>query len=140
MTYTGRCACGAVTATITGEPLAVRQCWCRQCQQAAAGGPTSNATFLTAGFELSGEMASHRTPAASGNTLIQYFCAKCGTPVMGQSSARMHMASVRLGFLDVGHGLKPDTAIWVADAPDWAMIDPALVRLERQPPPPAAKD
>jgi hypothetical protein len=140
MTYTARCACSAVTAAITGEPLAVRQCWCRQCQQVAAGGPTNNATFLTADVALTGSLAEHRTPAASGNTLIQYFCPKCGTPVMGQSSARMHMASLRLGFLDEGHGLKPDTAIWTADAPDWAVIDPALERVERQPPPPVSKD
>ncbi len=93
-----------------------------------------------ADWDLSGELAEHRTPAASGNTLIQYFCPKCGTPVMGQSSARMHMASVRLGFLDEGHGLKPDTAIWVDDAPGWALIDPALEQFPRQPPPPAAKD
>lgn len=137
--YTGRCACGSVTATIKGEPMAVRQCWCRQCQQSAAGGPTNNATFLTAEWEMSGALASHSTPAASGNTLIQYFCPSCGTPVMGQSSARMHMASVRLGFLDEGHGLRPDTAIWLEDAPDWAQIDPAMERYERQPPPPAAK-
>jgi hypothetical protein len=134
--YTGRCACGSVTATITGEPLAVRQCWCRQCQQTAAGGATNNAAFLLAEWDLSGELDTHRTLAASGNTLIQSFCPKCGTPVMVQSSARMHMASVRLGFLDGGHGLRPDTAIWVSDAPDWAVIDPALKKFDRQPPSP----
>jgi hypothetical protein len=138
--YRGRCACGSVTATISGEPLAVRQCWCRQCQQSAAGGPTHNATFLVADWEMSGELSTHRTPAASGNTLIQSFCPKCSTPVMGQSSARMHMASVRLGFLDPGHGLRPDTAIWTVDAPEWAQIDPAMQRFDRQPPPPVAKD
>jgi hypothetical protein len=58
---------------------------------------------------------------------------------MGQSSARMHMASVRLGFLDEGHGLRPDTAIWVSDALDWALIDPSLARFDRQPPPPPEK-
>ena len=136
--YTGRCACGSVTATITGEPISVRQCWCRQCQQSAAGGPTHNALFLLADWALSGELGRHRTPAASGNTYTQSFCPKCGTPVMGQSSARMHMASARLGFLDEGHGLKPDTAIWVSDAPDWAVIDPALEKFEQQPPPPGA--
>lgn len=137
--YTGRCACGSVTATITGEPLGVRQCWCRQCQQAAAGGPTNNAMFLTADVELKGDLAIHQTPAASGNTLNQAFCPKCGNPVYGQSSARLHMASYRLGFLDEGHGLRPDTAIWTVDAPEWAVIDPALEQVTRQPSPPQPK-
>lgn len=136
MTYTGRCACGSVTATMRGEPIAVRQCWCRQCQQIAAGGPTNNAMFLTADVDLAGKLGSHSGPAASGNTLFQYFCPKCGTGVYGQSSARTHMRSFRLGFLDEGHGLKPQAVIWTEDAPGWAVIDPALEQHERQPPPP----
>jgi hypothetical protein len=136
MTYTGRCACGSVSATIRGEPIAVRQCWCRQCQQAAAGGPTNNAMFLTADVDMTGELATHSGPAASGNTLIQYFCPRCGTGVFGQSSARTHMRSIRLGFLDEGHGLRPQAVIWTDDAPDWAVIDPALEQHLRQPPPP----
>jgi hypothetical protein len=136
MTYTGRCACGSVTATMRGEAIAVRQCWCRQCQQIAAGGPTNNAMFLTADVDLTGELASHSGRAASGNTLYQYFCPKCGTGVYGQSSARTHMQSFRLGFLDEGHGLKPQAVIWTDDAPDWAVIDPALEQHARQPAPP----
>jgi hypothetical protein len=134
--YTAQCACGAISATIKGEPLGVRLCWCRQCQQIAAGGATTNAVFRTADIALAGALASHGFTAASGNTLTQFFCPSCGTPVYGQSSARLHLASIRLGFLDVGHGLKPDTTIWTEEAPDWAMIDPALQRFERQPPPP----
>jgi hypothetical protein len=137
--YSGRCACGSVAATIHGEPQAVRQCWCRQCQQIAAGGATTNAMFLCADVEMTGELATHSFTAASGNTLTQSFCPKCGTPIMGQSSGRMHLASIRFGFLDEGHGLAPSAAIWLVDAPQWATIDPSLERFDRQAPPPAAR-
>ena len=140
MTYTGRCACGEVKATISGEPIGVRQCWCRQCQQTAAGGPTNNAMFLTNDVAMSGPLGHFSMSAASGNTLTQYFCAKCGTPAYGQSSARLHMQSIRLGFLDEGHGLHPDTAIWLDDAPHWAMIDASLDHFARQPPAPTVTD
>jgi len=132
----GRCACGAVKAAIGGEPVAVRQCWCRECQQIAAGGPTHNAMFRTVDVQLSGQLASHFYVAASGNTLTQSFCPACGTPVMGQSSARPQFRTIRLGFLEPGHGLAPQMAIWTAEAPPWARIDPALERHERQPPAP----
>lgn len=138
--YTGRCGCGSVTATISGEPVGVRQCWCRQCQQIAAGGPTNNAMFLTADVEMAGALGQHSGPAASGNTLHQFFCPGCGAAVYGQSSARPHLMSLRLGFLDAGHGLRPSAAIWLDDAPDWAQIDPAMERFERQPPAPQPKD
>lgn len=137
MAYTGSCACGAVTATISADaPVAVRQCWCRQCQQVAGGGAANNAIFPTDGVELSGELATHSYVAASGNTLTHSYCPKCGTPVMAQTSARPHFRTMRLGFLDVGHGLAPNAAIWTSDAPPWAVIDPALEQFEGQPPAP----
>ena len=138
-TYRGRCACDAVSATIAGAPIALRQCWCRQCQQIAAGGPTNNAMFRSSGVAVEGELATHSYRAASGNTLTWSFCAGCGTPVMAQSSARPNLCTIRLGFLEPGHGLAPSVAIWVAEAPDWAQIDPALERHEGQPPAPVRK-
>ncbi|HWU01272.1 MAG TPA: GFA family protein [Novosphingobium sp.] len=135
--YTGRCACGQVSARITGQPVAVRQCWCRQCQQLAGGSASTNAMFPTDGVELTGELATHSYVAASGNTLTQSFCPACGTPVMGQSSGRPQFRTMRVGFLDAGHGLAPQMVIWTDDAPAWAAIDPALERWPGQPPAPA---
>ena len=136
MTYTGRCACGQVTLAIAGEPIQTRQCWCRQCQQIAAGGPTHNAMFRSEDVSIVGELASHGYVAASGNRLTLWFCPSCGAHVYGQSSARPQFRTVRLGAIDEPHGLKPQMAIWTDDAPDWAMIDPALEQFPRQPPPP----
>lgn len=136
MTYTGRCACGQVTLSIEGEPAATRQCWCRQCQQIASGGPTNNATFLTENVKIKGDVASGTFTAASGNTVKQAFCPSCGAHIYGQSSARPHLLSVRFGALDEPHGLRPTMAIWTEDAPDWAVIDPSFENVARQPAPP----
>lgn len=136
MTYTGRCGCGKVTIAIEGEPIATRQCWCRQCQQIASGGPTQNATFLTENVTITGQIATGTFTAASGNTVTQAFCPYCGVHLYGQSSARVHLLSVRFGALDEGHGLRPTMAIWTDDAPDWAVIDPQLEKVARQPAPP----
>ncbi|UYY58106.1 GFA family protein [Sphingomonas sp. S2-65] len=138
MVYHGRCQCGAVRAEIRGEPAAVRECWCRQCQQLAAGGPTRNAMFRTEDVELSGELSTFAYVAASGNTLLQSYCGVCGTPVMAQSSARPQFRTIRLGFLDVLGSVRPTMAIWTEEAPYWALIDPDLEQHTRQPPPPPA--
>lgn len=141
MTYTGRCACGAVSLTISAEPVGTRQCWCRQCRTIAAGGPTHNAIFPADAVAVTGELAAAGWAAHSGNRLTFHFCPGCGTQVYGQSSARMHLKTVRLGVLDEPHGLRPQMAIWTEEAPDWAMIDPALEQWPQQPPapPPVAK-
>lgn len=136
MSYLGRCACGKVTLALAGEPIATRQCWCRQCQQIAAGGPTHNAIFRTEDVTINGDLALHSYTAASGNTLALWFCPSCGSHVFGQSSARMHLKTVRLGVIDQPHALKPQMAIWLDDAPEWAIIDPTLERFPRQPPAP----
>jgi len=134
--YTGHCACGLVSATIAGEPLSIRLCFCRQCQQAAGGAATTNAVFNFSDIVMSGDLGHHQYVAASGNILSTYFCRSCGNPVYAQSSARKHLASIRLGFLDIDHGLKPDAAIWLSEAPDWATVDPQLPHYSQQAPPP----
>ena len=136
MTYTGRCNCGAITVAIEAEPVGTRQCWCRQCQKIAGGGPTNNAIFPAAAVTLNGKTRQHGYVAASGNTLTQEFCGDCGTPIMAHSSARPHLRTVRLGLLDEGHGLAPNAAIWVKDAPASARIDPELEQWPQQPPAP----
>lgn len=138
MGYTGRCACGRVTLEVAGEPVQTRQCWCRQCQQIAAGGPTHNAIFHTEHISIAGELAALGYVAASGNTLTSWFCPACGAQIYGQSSARPEFRGVRLGAIDEPHGLRPQMAIWLDDAPDWAVIDPALEHFPRQPPVPTA--
>ena len=133
---TGRCNCGAVTAVFRAPPQQTRQCWCRQCQKSAAGGPTHNAMFLTEDVTLSGEVGAWSYLAPSGNTLTQTFCRECGTPVYAQSSARPQFMTFRFGFLDEPHGLAPAMAIWTAEKPVWATIDPALPSYPGQPPAP----
>lgn len=135
--YSGRCACGAITVAISAEPVATRQCWCRQCQKLSGGGATHNAMFPTEAVALIGETRQHGYVAASGNTLTQEFCPGCGTPVLGRSSARPQFRTIRIGLIDSGDLPPPSMAIWTAEAPRWAMIDPELDRHARQPPPPA---
>ncbi len=138
MAYTGRCACGAITLEIGAEPIATRQCWCRQCQQISSGGPSHNAIFPAEAVEVSGTLAQSAWQAASGNTLTHSFCPACGTQIYAQSSARPTLKTVRFGAIDEPHGLVPQVAIWTEEAPDWALIDPELEQFPRQPPPPPA--
>jgi hypothetical protein len=136
--YSGGCACGSVSLKIAGEAIGTRQCWCRQCQQIASGGPTHNAIFKSDDVTIDGALAASTWIAASGNTLTFHFCPACGTQIYAQSSARPTLKTIRLGAIDEPHGLKPQVAIWTQEAPVWAVLDPALKHYPQQPPPPPA--
>jgi len=139
MSHSGECNCGAVSARIAGAPVAVRQCWCRQCQKLAGGGASYNAMFNTDDVELTGPLASWSYVARSGNTLTMHTCANCGTPVYAQSSARPQFMTFRLGFLDEPHGLAPTMAIWTDEKPEWAVLDSDLEAFPAQPPAPSSR-
>lgn len=102
----------------------------------AAGGPTNNAIFPAEAVEIGGALASSSWTAASGNTLTHTYCPSCGTQIYAQSSARPTLITVRIDVLDLPHGIRPQAVIWTDDAPEWAIIDPALEQFGRQPPPP----
>ncbi len=134
MTYSGGCACGAVRITVTAEPVAVRQCWCRDCQQLAAGHATVNAIFATDAIACSGTVTWKDRIAASGNKLSWGFCGECGTQLFAHSSARPEFRVVRLGAIDEPHGLAPDTVIWTDQAPAWARWPDGIAQHGGQPP------
>lgn len=138
--YAGRCACGAVTIALKGEPVVVRQCWCRHCQHLAGGHATTNALFKTDDLTVCGELRWNRHVADSGNSLHWGFCPECGSQMLAWSSARPHLRVVRVGALDQPHGLRPQQIIWTSQAPDWAIIDPAAAQFAEQPPPPPPAD
>ena len=142
MTITGSCSCGKVRLAISGEAKNVRECWCRQCQKTAGGGPILNAIFLTDDVQLDGELAASGWTAHSGNEVTSYRCAACGDPVYVQGARHPHFMAIRLGVLDVGHGLSPQMIFWTEEAPGWAVLNPALPQYARQPEPrsPARRD
>lgn len=134
----GQCLCGSVRFTLTGEPLVVRLCWCRDCQHLAANG-TVNLLVRTDGLSVTGTLAEYTRTAASGNEVIRQFCPTCGTHLFGRSDARPGFRIVRVGNLDDPSSVRPSMQIWTASAPAWACLDPALEQVEGQPaPPPAA--
>ncbi len=135
---TGRCLCGAVSFKLGADPLAVRVCWCRDCQRIAANG-TVNMMVAADALVVAGALAEHAMTAASGNEITRQFCPGCGTHLFAKSSARPQFRVVRAGTLDDPSSVSPTMNIWATSAPLWACLDPALERVEHQPLPPQSR-
>lgn len=134
----GRCLCGAVTFSITSDPLVVRVCWCRDCQHISGNG-TANMLVATDALSHTGTLAEFTKPADSGNVITRQFCPACGVHLFARSDARPQFRVVRVGNLDEPSSVTPTINIWVSSAPTWACLDQALQQADGQPaPPPAA--
>ena len=131
----GRCFCGAVRFQFDHLPIAVRACWCRDCQYLSAGNASINAIFKTEGFTCTGELSEYVSQADSGNRMRRRFCPNCGTPLFSQSASRPHLMVVRVGALDDPELARPESIIWSASAPSWADGIAALPSCEGQPAP-----
>ena len=133
--HTGRCLCGQVRFQFSSEPIAMRLCWCRDCQYLAAGSATVNVVFRSDSVEIQGELRDYQSVADSGSRMHRRFCPDCGTHVFSASEARPHLVIVRNGTLDDTELLKPSATIWTSSAPEWAWIDESLPQHAGQPPP-----
>jgi hypothetical protein len=131
----GGCLCKAVRYSVSGAPVATRQCWCRDCQYFAAGSSTVNVIFNVSDVTLTGEIRHFISQADSGNTMRRGFCPACGTPVTSASSARPDLIILRAGTLDHTAIATPAMNIWTASAPPWAHLDAEVPSTPRQPPP-----
>ena len=135
MAITGGCLCGGVRYRIDAEPIATRVCWCRVCQYLGAGNGTVNTGFASAAVHIEGTLDDYVSIAESGNVMHRRFCPQCGTQLFSAAEARPHLVFVRGGTLDNPEIGRPTANIWASSAPGWACLDPALTRVERQPPP-----
>jgi hypothetical protein len=133
--HTGGCLCRQVRFRITADPIAMRLCWCRDCQYFAAGNATVNVVFPSDALAVEGELTDFVSTADSGNRMHRRFCPVCGTPVFSAAESRPHLLIVRNGALDDTALLAPGATIWAESAPDWAWIDDSLPLHAGQPPP-----
>lgn len=133
---TGSCLCGQAQYRLRAEPVAVRICWCRDCQHIASNG-TVNGLFPSASIEVSGNLGIYTRTADSGNLVRRRFCPDCGCHLFADSTGRPGLTVVRVGTLHDPSSLKPSANIWSASAPAWACLDTGLEQIEHQPSPPS---
>ncbi len=81
MSIEGKCACGAVTFRVEGQPVHQAYCHCHSCQRAHAAPVMATALFPTAAVTLEGET---REISVTGqpHAARRFHCATCGTRVM----------------------------------------------------------
>ena len=129
----GGCACGATRYRVTGEPIFVNNCHCRQCQVQTGSTSVVNAFFETDRLALvAGELTESTVVAGSGGPHIICRCKTCGTalwshyPGLGRAGL-----GLRVGTLDDSGAFRPDALIFTAEAMPWVQFPSDIPRFEQ---------
>ena len=130
----GECFCGKVQINASGPPIAVRACWCRDCQYLGAGSATVNAIFRTDQVSIEGALASYESIADSGAKMSRGFCPNCGTGVSSRSHSRPDLVVLRVGLFEDRSAFAPNLTIWTDSAPAWASWNTEYPSTPRQAP------
>jgi hypothetical protein len=111
---TGGCQCGAARYEITGEPLEVYVCHCRECQKQSASAFGISVSVPAAAFRLvKGDIKKWSRPTDTGRILDCMFCAACGSRVW-HARAGLEVISVKGGSFDQPVDLSAAIHIWTS--------------------------
>ncbi len=131
----GACHCGRLRYRLAGKPKAVNCCHCRDCQRLSGSAFAVNAVYSTPAVELLGTGWTERdlvTDPAGGRS---WRCADCGVVLFSEHCAFGDaMRFVRVGTLEGGERLSPDTHYFVRSKHPWVVIPDGVQAWDTLPP------
>ena len=123
MLKTGGCNCKTIRYQVTGKPLFVHVCHCRECQRDSGGAFNMTMLLLATDFQIThGIPAEKRVTRLSGKQYFGYFCEQCGNPIYGAPVDPIGLIVLRPGTLDEIDQLQPQAHIWVQEKQPWVQI------------------
>ena len=126
MNLQGGCACGAIRYELTGNPLIVHACHCRDCQRLTGSAFVINLWMERQSVEATGPAPqSFRLAGGSGQHHDVFFCGACGTTLWSRyHGAPGDFLFVRAGTLDSPEAVRPDVHIFTRSKVPWLELPP----------------
>ena len=129
--FTGGCACGAIRYEGSTAPIAVLNCYCRECQRSSGTGFSTTAIVPADSLRLlRGTPRQHASIADSGSEVRREFCPECGTPLFARGGIPSFVA-ITAGSLDDPSWCVPMLDIWTQSAQPWSTMNPALPKFPK---------
>ncbi|WP_119392733.1 GFA family protein [Phyllobacteriaceae bacterium SYSU D60012] len=92
-----RCACGDLSVTCGGEPVAVSLCHCLDCQKRTGSAYGIAAFFSRDRVKVSGPYGDFTRASDSGHDVTFHFCPRCGSTVYWEPSRKPGLIAVAVG-------------------------------------------
>ena len=127
--FIGSCQCRHVRYKVTGKPLTLFNCHCKECQKQSSSAFGMALWVKKESIEiLSGKLKTWVRNLPNGDTMECDFCPECGTRIFHRHTSRKDIISIKPGTLDDTFWLKPAGHVWVQDAQKWiSFTDGGLV-------------
>lgn len=120
----GKCTCGAVTYSLTRNPLFTHGCHCTWCQRETGSAFALNAMIETECLQVKGGVEEIITPSNSGKGQIIARCPACKVALYSHyAGAGRLMAFVRVGTMNDPSLCPPDIHIFTAAKQPWVTLD-----------------
>ena len=132
----GGCQCGALRYRVSGEPMTLYLCHCKDCQKQSASAFGMSLWIDPTKFQLlKGDLSFYLTRGDSGAVKKCAYCNRCGTRIYHSSDQPGAILSIKAGSLDDISELLPVAQLWTRSAHRWAIIDPEEIPcFETEPP------
>lgn len=130
--HVARCGCGALTATVSGDPVTVYGCSCTDCQRKSGSAFSYAAIFPSAAVAIAGERKHWRRTGESGRWIDNIFCPTCGISVAFHSEGMPEMTGVAVGCFSDPDFLPPQRLYWASRRHRWLTLHEGATLLDTQ--------
>jgi hypothetical protein len=127
-----QCGCGALTATVSGDPVTVYGCSCADCQRKSGSAFSYAAMFPSAAVTIAGERKTWRRNGDSGRWIDSIFCPTCGIAVGFHSEGMPGLTGLPAGCFADPDFLPPLRLYWASRRHRWLTLHPGLTLLDTQ--------
>ena len=117
------CACGALTAQLSGEPASIVACHCIACQKRTGSVLGVGAYYPAAQVDVSGSAHAFKRTSDAGHTFTSHFCPTCGTSLYWESGKNPGMIGIAVGALADPRFPRPLRSVWEETKHDWVAVD-----------------
>jgi hypothetical protein len=97
MNRLAQCHCGSLRANVTGDPLMVSLCHCRDCQRRTGAVAGSGAIFDKAQVTIEGDYKVFERDGQKGRKVRFHFCPNCGSSLYCEGDFRPGWYVVAVG-------------------------------------------
>lgn len=134
MTLTGRCLCGEVSYTLTGDLIATAICHCDHCQRQSGGAFSVNLVAHESQLAVSGTLSVYDETGENddGVYVRRQFCGACGSPIVSTLELTEGIIAVKAGTLDDKSAVQPTVEAWCVDRQPWVELPGMQVSMERE--------